>query len=84
MLVVSGARYLQVVDTLVQVVPITSVARGWANHVDLRGALERPSWAMTEQIRTVSRDRLRGIAGEVEPQVLAEVRLWLRRFLELE
>ena len=82
-LIVSGQHYLDVVDTLVQVVPITSVPRGWSNHVSLADALDRPSWAMTEQIRTVSRDRVVGIAGRVSGDTLGEVRLWLRRFLDL-
>ncbi|WP_375086695.1 type II toxin-antitoxin system PemK/MazF family toxin [Microbacterium sp. LS_15] len=41
--------------------------------------LDRPSWIMTEQPRTVSRERLTGIAGSVSPGCLAEVRLARRR-----
>jgi mRNA interferase MazF len=63
-LVVASEAYLQPVDTLALVVPITSVTRGWPNHIMVVGAqLEKRSWAMSEQVRTISRDRVVGRAG---------------------
>ncbi|MCZ4539166.1 type II toxin-antitoxin system PemK/MazF family toxin [Dietzia maris] len=48
--VVSSRAHISLADTLVMVVPVTSVDRGWSNHVLLRGdVLDRDSWAMTEQ-----------------------------------
>jgi len=84
-LVVSSDRYLALVDTLLHVLPITSVERGWANHVPLRGAsgLSRPSYVMTEQLRTVTRNRILRVVGAAAPGTLQEVRLWLRDFLDL-
>lgn len=84
-LVVASDAYLQVVDTLTVVVPVTSVDRGWPNHVLLAGApgLDRPSWAMTEQPRTLDRRRLADVAGQVDAATLAAVDQWLRDFLEL-
>ena len=60
MLLVASRRHLEVVATLVVVVPVTSHDRGWPNHVLMEGPVDlgRPSWALTEQVRTVSRDRL--------------------------
>lgn len=81
-LVVSGDAYLATIDTLAVVVPVTSVDRGWGNHILLAG-LPQPSWAMTEQPRTVSRDRLHGTLGRASTAELADVRRWLADFLGL-
>ena len=83
--VVSGQDYLDVVDTLVMIVPVTSVDRGWPNHVPVTGAsgLDRSSWAMTEQLRTVSRDRVTGTAGHVDSACLQAIREWLTIYLDL-
>ncbi len=84
-LVVASAGYLDAVTTLVIVLPITTIDRGWPNHVALSGAspLSRPSWVMTEQPRTLSRDRITGVAGTVSSTCLDEVRRWLGDFLDL-
>ncbi|QEO09771.1 type II toxin-antitoxin system PemK/MazF family toxin [Protaetiibacter larvae] len=83
-LVVAGADYLQQVDALAIVVPLTSVDRGWPNHVPVAGGgLPSRSWAMTEQVRTVSRDRIVGHAGRADAETLLAARAWIRDFLEL-
>lgn len=84
-LVVASAGYLDAVTTLVMVLPITTTGRGWPNHVGVDGpsGLDRPSWIMTEQPRTLSRDRLTGIAGHVSTDCLASVKAWLADFLDL-
>ena len=84
-LVVASAGYLDAVTTLVIVLPITTVDRGWPNHVPVEGAsgLDRSSWVMTEQPRTLSRDRLRRVSGRVSSSCLAAVRTWLGDFLDL-
>ncbi|WP_405218856.1 type II toxin-antitoxin system PemK/MazF family toxin [Agrococcus sp. Ld7] len=81
-LIVSSRGFLKVVDALAIVVPVTSVDRGWPNHVAL-ASLDRPSFAMTEQPRTVARSRLVGVAGRASRGELAEVRRWLGDFLDL-
>lgn len=83
-LVISGTDYLETVNTLAIVVPITSVDRGWPNHVPVAGAsLPRPSWAMTEQVGTVSRERIVARAGRADPATLSGARDWVRDFLDL-
>lgn len=83
-LVVASAGYLQAVDTLALVVPITAVDRGWPNHIEVLGTeLEQRSWAMSEQIRTISRERVVARAGHANDATLAAVRSWLADFLEL-
>ncbi|MGC5616819.1 type II toxin-antitoxin system PemK/MazF family toxin [Georgenia sp. Z1491] len=78
-LVVAGHEYLATVTTLALVVPLTSSDRGWPNHVEVRGHVDLPrtSFAMTEQVRVVSRDRLAAPLGRVSPRCLVEVRSWL-------
>ena len=84
LLVVAGGGYLQTVDTLALVIGITSVDRGWPNHIEVTGTqLEHRSWAMSEQIRTISRERVIGRAGRVNDATLAAVRTWLADFLDL-
>ncbi len=80
--VVSTRRYLEVIDTLAVVVPMTTTDRGWPNHVLIDGVEGlRPSFAMTEQPRTLSRTRLLGVIGAASPESLDEVRAWLDEFV---
>ena len=80
--VVSSRAHLTIADTLVSVVPVTSVDRGWSNHILLEGqVLERASWAMTEQMRTISRERVSDVAGRVDAATLAEIREWIINFI---
>jgi mRNA interferase MazF len=85
LLVVAAQPYLDLVSSLVIGLPVTTVGRGWPNHVKLHGdtGLGRDSWAMTEQPRTVSRGRMRSAAGSVTPATLALSRQWLADFLDL-
>jgi mRNA interferase MazF len=85
LVIVASDNYLEVVDTLVIGLPVTSRERGWPNHVPLTGptGLERPSFAMTEQILTVSRERIRAIAGRIDAESLGAVQVYLRDFLGL-
>ena len=84
-LVIASNAYLETITTLVLVVPITTVDRGWPNHVPLRGehGLDRPSWAMTEQVRTLSRGRIVDVVGLVDDATLRDVGAYLRDFLGL-
>lgn len=84
-LIVSSPGYLDAVTTLVIALPITATDRGWPNHIRVAGpsGLDRPSWIMTEQPRTLSRERLTRIAGEVTVECLIAVRTWLGDFLDL-
>lgn len=81
--VVSSRGHLHVADTLAIVVPVTSVDRGWSNHIALSTeVLDRQSWAMTEQVRTISRDRISGKAGRIDAATLAEIRGWIVDFID--
>lgn len=84
-LIVASTGYLDAVTTLAIVLPITTTDRGWPNHIRVEGptGLDRDSWIMTEQPRTLTRDRLTGVAGTVSPGCLSRVRTWLGDFLDL-
>jgi mRNA interferase MazF len=84
--IVASNEYLESVPTLVIALPVTTVDRGWPHHVRLTGEavkLGKPSWAMTEQPRAISRDRLTRSAGQVDVDCLAEIDQWLRDFFGL-
>lgn len=83
-LVVSSADYLASVRDLVIVVPITSVDRTWPHHVRVAGertGLSKPSFAMTEQPRTISTTRITGRAGTAGADTMHDVDRWLQDFL---
>lgn len=84
-LVVASDLYLEQADTLAIIVPCTTRDRGWPNHVKLTGNLNLPDemYAMTEQPRTVTRERLFDVAGMIDVGVMREVDGWLRDFLAL-
>lgn len=82
-IVVSSVEHLEIVRDLVIVVPCTTRDRGWPNHVKVEGAtgLSRDCWAMTEQPRTISRDRISAVTGQADSATVAEVATWLRDWL---
>jgi len=82
--VVSSDGYIDVVTTLAIVVPVSHTDRGWPNHVLLTGCTDLPaSFAITEQPRTISRDRLGEVIGHIDARCLAEIKQWLGDFLDL-
>jgi mRNA interferase MazF len=83
-IVVASGGYLRAVSELAIVVPATTRRRGWPQHVELTGSalqLTQPTFAMTEQPRTISRRRISGTAGQVEDRCLMVIRRWLDDFL---
>jgi mRNA interferase MazF len=75
-LVVSGKELNQSPFGLVIAVPLTSRARGWSTHVriDADGSgLKTTSWAMTEQIRSISIKRFDYRIGQVPDRVVDEI-----------
>jgi mRNA interferase MazF len=85
-LVVSVDRFNRSPRRLHAVVPLTAQAHNLPLHVPLfppDGNLTRPSFAMVEQVRAVSRDRFGRRLGSVSSQVLYEVEDRLRLLLAL-
>ena len=61
-------------------VPLSMTNREWPNHVPV----EIPGmagFAMTEQLRTVSRDRFDGFIGRIDADALSAIREWLADYL---
>ncbi len=82
--VVASSGYLAAVPQLIIVVPATTRDRDWAHHVRLTGPrlrLPKPTWAMTEQPRTISHTLITGRAGSVEPECMRQIGCWLDDFL---
>lgn len=86
-IVVSDDRFNRSASGLVVVVPLTLVSRGIPWHVRVGpedGGVREESWAMTDQVRAVSRDRLIGDPwGRVSPGVIVAIEERLRLLLGL-
>ena len=78
--VVSSTSHLRAADTLVTLIPCTTRERPWPNHVLLEGhtGLAEPTFAMTEQVRTVSRLRVHGVSGTLTDECLGRIARWVR------
>ena|SRR5699024_2486487 len=67
-LVISADEAIDVIPGVVTVLPLTTQNREWVTRVPVRGSetgLKDPSWAICEQVRTVSTERIgkrRGVA----------------------
>ena len=83
LVVVASNDYLEIVDTIAIAIPVTSKDRGWPNHVPLHGetGLVTPSFAMTEQVITISRERITSVAGQVDDDTYTAITTYLRDFL---
>ena len=82
--VVSAPRYSEIPDRFLAV-PLTSTQRGLVHHVtvpaDRTTGLDRVSYAMTEQVRVLSRQRIVRKLGSIGPQRLAEISHYLHLFI---
>jgi mRNA interferase MazF len=83
--VVSSTDHLLIASDLVTVVPATATDRGWPNHIALRSPtdLDRPTFAITEQTRTVSRRRIVAVGGAIDADCLNELMTWVSDWLHL-
>ena len=71
---------------LVVIVPIGGTARRLPTHVALmppEGGVDKPSYAMVEQVRSISKDRLDRRFGAIKRATMDEVVVRLRWLLEL-
>ena len=86
-IVVSDDRFNRSASGLVVVVPLTTVGRGIPWHFRVGpedGGVREESFAMTDQVRAVSRERLVGDPwGRVSPGVMATIEGRLRLLLGL-
>jgi mRNA interferase MazF len=84
--IVSTNRLHEIPNALVFVVPCTARNRLVRSHVLVTlsdGIPPRESFAMTEQVRSVSRQRLRKRIGVIDPETLRLIRRRVTWFMEL-
>lgn len=81
--VISSSDFSDVVTRLVLVVPCTTRDRGWVNHVTISGptGLASPTYALTEQVRSLSTERVRGVPGRVDDTCLTSIMRWVHVWL---
>ena len=66
-------------ETLVIVVPLSTVERGWVTHVPVRAG--KPSFALCEQVRSVDVDRLSRKISQVDAESLSGVQQTVARLI---
>jgi mRNA interferase MazF len=85
-LIVSDDAFNSGPAELIIVVPFTSKTKGASTHFAVNppeGGLTMRSYAKCEDIRSVSKERLRTLMGEVTEDTMEEIRYRLRRLLVL-
>lgn len=76
-LVISADEAIDVIPGVVTVLPLTTQNREWVTRVPVRGSetgLKDPSWAICEQVRTVSTERIGKRLGVADHRTLTEVK----------
>lgn len=84
--VVSSDAAIETITTVVTTVPLTTRGRQWASHVPVTGAdagLDHSSWAMCEQVRTISTARMAGRIGAADAETMRAIGVVLRHLLNL-
>lgn len=84
--IISRLAHIRAATTLVTVVPCTTTDRGWRNHIRITGptSLRQPTFAMTEQQRTISRTRIRVGDEYVDAACLTQILDWVHQWIEPE
>lgn len=85
-LVVSSNSALEIIPHVVTVIPLTTRERRWSTRIPVTGdntGLTQPTWAICEQVRTISTQRLRRQLGSTDSLTLANTDRVLRYLLEL-
>jgi mRNA interferase MazF len=83
-LIISNDAFNQLSRDLVIVVPLTSRDRGWDTHFPItphETRLKKPSWAMVQQVRSISIDRFKFPMGRVPNDTVDQIVALLGRLL---
>ena len=86
-LIVSSDGALQSIPHVVTAVPLTTRERAWATRIPVTGqktGLDRPTWAICEQVRTISTERLGELIGTADADTMKGVDRVLRYLLDLQ
>jgi mRNA interferase MazF len=81
--VISSEDFIDAVHQMTVVVPCTGRDRGWVNHIELTGETGLPSqtFAITEQPRALSTQRVHGVIGRVDDDCLRAIMRWVTTWL---
>ena len=83
-IVVSGNWFNRMADGMLWTVPVTRTYKGFPSHIKLddpRTGLTTTSYAMCEQIRSISAERLKRKRGSVDVPTLELIRSAIRELL---
>jgi mRNA interferase MazF len=82
-IVVSSDEFLRIGAEILHVVPLTTRNRGFYQHFHVTGptGLTQDSWAMPEQIQTVSLQQVSRVSGQADELALVLARQWMSRML---
>ncbi len=84
-LVISNYEYNTAIPGLVIIAPLTTIYRNWSTHIRINPeegtGLQETSWVMAEQIKSISRLRLKDWWGTAPKGVLDEVSEWAHDML---
>lgn len=85
-LVISADDFNRIPNGLVVVCPLTTSDRGYPSHIAIHATPppRKPSWAMTEMVRSISTERLGNRMAVADASTLQAVSLALKRLLKLE
>jgi len=86
-LVISNNTWNKIPTGLVIVIPLTSKSKGISTHVQIAppdGGLTIESFALCEQIHSISKERLVKKTGIVSKKILEEVSSWISDLISLE
>jgi mRNA interferase MazF len=83
--IVSADGFNEARSGLVFAVPTTTTKRGWHTHVevDTRTGLRQTSWALVEQLRVTSTDRLRRRIGQADQATMERIVTIARQLLDM-
>ncbi|GAA0976851.1 hypothetical protein GCM10009555_037090 [Acrocarpospora macrocephala] len=82
--IISSDDFNRISRDLVIVVPLTTRDRGWDSHIPValdQTRLRKPSWAMVQQVRSISIERFRFPMGRVSNEMVDQIVAMLGRLL---
>lgn len=79
-LVIASHDFSETVKAMTIVVPCTTRDRGWLSHVPVTGAtgLPAPTYALSEQPRSINTERVLAVAGRADYETVEAVLRWVR------
>ena len=85
-LIVSSDDALNAIPHVLTVVPLTSRERPWSTRIEVTGddrGLQAATWAICEQVRTISTERLRDRLGVADAITMRSIDQVLRFLLDV-